>query len=74
MFGSMKEKVAKNLIGKWLKNIQLEEGEINSALVMYQEGKGNNEAIYLLVVGLAVKDGVLCVNRVIQHVNIDEAI
>ena len=70
----MKEKVAKNLIGKWLKNIQLEEGEINSALVMYQENKGNNEAIYLLVVGLAVKDGVLCVNRVIQHVNIDEAI
>ena len=74
MFDSMKEKVAKNLIGKWLKSVELQEGEINSGLLMYREGEGKKEAIYLLVVGLAVKDGVLCVNRVIQHVNINDEI
>lgn len=67
---NIKEKVAKNLIGKWLKSVPLQEGEVNTALLMYEEG----DKIFLLSVGLKSVEGALVVSRVIHHVNLDEAI
>ena len=67
---NIKEKVAKNLIGKWLKSVPLQEDEVNTALLMYEE----DDKIFLLSVGLKSENDALVVSRVIHHVNLDEAI
>jgi hypothetical protein len=67
---SIKEKVANQLLGKWLQDIKLEEGEVNSALVMFSEaGK-----TILLVTALGVENDKLVIKRVINSVNVNDAL
>ncbi len=67
---SIKEKVANQLLGKWLQDIKLEEGEVNSALVMFsEEGK-----TILLVTALGVENDKLVIKRVINSVNVNDAL
>ena len=66
----LQEKVANDLIGKWLKNIELKEDEVNSALIMFSE----NDRTILLVTALSVKEDKLFVNRVINSVDINDAL
>lgn len=68
---SMSSMVAKRLLKKWLQNSPPEEGELRTALMMYEE-KGD---VHLVQVGLRLNEGGLVeVSRVIQKINIDEAV
>jgi hypothetical protein len=64
--------VAKRLLKKWLQNTKVEPGELRTALMMYEE---NNE-IHLINVGLGLnpKTNRIEVCRVIQRINVDDAI
>lgn len=66
---SMQKMVANRLLKGWLKKIELEEGELRSALMMYEEdGKTHLVSVTLKITN---KGGVE-VARTIQNINIDE--
>jgi len=68
---SMQKMVANRLLKGWLKKIDLEEGELRSSLMMYEEdGK-----THLVSVTLRLNaDGKVEVARVIQNINIDDVL
>jgi len=62
--------VANRLLKNWLSKAKLEEGELRSALMLYEE-KGET---HLVSVTLKINDdGKIEVNRVLANINIDEA-
>lgn len=68
---SMQTMVAKRLLKKWLQSTELQPGELRNALMMYEE----DSDIYLVSMTLRVNDaGKLEVARVLQNINIDDAI
>lgn len=68
---SMQTMVAKRLLKKWLKQVDLQEGEFTSALMMYEK----DEDVHLMSVTCSeTDDGKIVVNRVLLNINIDEAI
>ena len=63
--------LANRLLKGWLKKIDLEEGELRSSLMMYEE----DEETHLVSVTLKLNDvGKIEVARVIQNINIDEVL
>jgi len=63
--------VANRLLKGWLKKIDLEEGELRSSLMMYEED-GNT---HLVSVTLKINStGKIEVARVIQNINIDDVL
>jgi len=67
----MQTMVAKRLLKKWLQSTELQPGELRNALMMYEE----DSDIYLVSMTLRVNDaGKLEVARVLQNINIDDAI
>lgn len=62
--------VANRLLKNWLSKTKLEEGELRSALMLYEE----NEETHLVSVTLKLNaEGKIEVGRVLQNINIDEA-
>jgi len=62
--------VANRLLKNWLKKEKLEEGELRSALMLYEE----KEEVHLVSVTLVLNsDGKIEVNRVLQNINVDDA-
>ena len=67
---SMSAMVANRLLKNWLKKAKLEDGELRSALMLYEE----NEEVHLVSVTLKINaEGKIEVNRVLQNINVDEA-
>ena len=67
----MQTMVAKKLLKNLLKNTDLEGDEIRGSLMLYEE---NNE-VFLVSVTLRINsDGKLEVSRVLQNVNVDDAL
>jgi len=67
----MQSMIAKRLLKTWLKNVALEPGELRPALMMYEE-EGD-----IFLVSMTVKvnaQGKLEVARVLQNINIDDAV
>ena len=63
--------VANRLLKNWLKKSELQEGELRSALMLYEE----KEEVHLVSVTLKINaDGKIEVARVLQNINIDEAL
>lgn len=68
---SMQAMIAKKLLKTWLKKTELKEGEIRSALMLYEE----DDNVHLVSVTLKLNDSnKLEVARVIDNINIDDAI
>ena len=68
---SMQAMVAKRLLKKWLSDIDLEEGEFTSALMMYEK---DGDVYLMRVTCQETDDGQIMVSRVLSNINIDEAI
>jgi hypothetical protein len=67
----MQAMIAKRLLKTWLKNVEVLPGELRPALMMYEE---DNE-IFLVSMTLKVNEqGKLEVARVLQNINIDDAV
>ena len=67
----MQAMVAKRLLKKWLSDIDLEEGEFTSALMMYEK---DGDVYLMSVTCQETDDGQIMVSRVLSNINIDEAI
>ena len=62
--------VANRLLKNWLSKTELQEGELRSALMLYEE----KEETHLVSVTLKLNpEGKIEVARVLQNINIDEA-
>ena len=62
--------VANRLLKNWLSKTELQEGELRSALMLYEE----KEEVHLVSVTLKLNaEGKIEVNRVLQNINVDEA-
>jgi len=62
--------VANRLLKNWLSKTELQEGELRSALMLYEE----KEETHLVSVTLKLNaDGKIEVARVLENINIDEA-
>lgn len=62
--------VANRLLKNWLSKTELQQGELRSALMLYEE----NEETHLVSVTLKINDeGKIEVARVLQNINIDDA-
>ena len=62
--------VANRLLKNWLSKTKLQEGELRSALMLYEE----EEETHLVSVTLKINDeGKIEVARVLQNINIDDA-
>lgn len=68
--GSLKKKISEGLIGKWLKGQKLEPGESNCVLMMFEE-QGRT---MLLVCAIKIDDSGLRVSRVIESIDVEEAL
>jgi hypothetical protein len=70
MIKGMQGMVANRLLKNWLSKTELQEGELRSALMLYEE----KEETHLVSVTLKLNaDGKIEVARVLQNINIDEA-
>lgn len=68
---SMQAMIAKKLLKTWLKKTELNQGEIRSALMLYEE----DDNVHLVSVTLKLNgSNKLEVARVIDNINIDDAI
>jgi hypothetical protein len=68
---SMQAMIAKRLLKTWLKNVEVLPGELRPALMMYEE----DGEIFLVSLTLKVNEqGKLEVARVLQNINIDDAV
>jgi hypothetical protein len=66
----MQGMVANRLLKNWLSKTELQEGELRSALMLYEE----KEETHLVSVTLKLNaDGKIEVARVLENINIDEA-
>ena len=76
MFGTaaIKRKIADGLIGKWLRGQKLQQGEDKAVLMMYEEQHNGKPVTMLLVTAVKIEDGSLKVVRVIESVNVAEAL
>lgn len=63
--------VANRLLKKWLQKTTLEPGELRSALMMYEE---DNEVRLVNVTLKINQEGKVEVARVLQNINVDDAI
>jgi hypothetical protein len=68
---SMSAMVANRLLKKWLQKATLEPGELRSALMMYEE---DNEVRLVNVTLKINQEGKVEVARVLQNINVDDAI
>jgi hypothetical protein len=63
--------VANRLLKKWLKKADLLEGEMRSALMLYEE----DDEVHLVNVTLRLNEsGKIEVARVLQNINVEDAI
>jgi len=63
--------VANRLLKNWLSKTELEEGELRPALMLYEE----DEEVHLVSVTLKINDnGLIEVARVLQNINVDDAL
>jgi len=70
MMKGMQGMVANRLLKNWLSKTELQEGELRSALMLYEE----KEETHLVSVTLKLNaDGKIEVARVLENINIDEA-
>jgi len=70
MMKGMQGMVANRLLKNWLSKTELQEGELRSALMLYEE----KEETHLVSVTLKLNaEGKIEVARVLQNINIDEA-
>lgn len=67
----MSAMVANRLLKKWLKKADLLEGELRSALMLYEE----DDEVHLVNVTLRLNEaGKIEVARVLQNINVEDAI
>lgn len=67
----MSAMVANRLLKKWLKKADLLEGEMRSALMLYEE----DDEVHLVNVTLRLNEsGKIEVARVLQNINVEDAI
>jgi hypothetical protein len=67
----MQTMIAKRLLKTWLKKADIQAGELRPALMMYEE----DDEVFLVSLTLKVNaEGKLEVSRVLQNINVDDAI
>ena len=68
---SMQNMVAKRLLKKWLKQVELQDDEFTAALMMYEK---DGDVFFMSVTCNQTEDEQILVNRVLLNINIDEAL